>query len=237
MSVADAASLLRNAGNSNSICLGAEGFWLLGDGQVEPSREHILDLSSVTGRSPRTNASLALAVIEKWPEDPSRFAVELVMTPDAYACPCCGHLTMGEPPGSYEICAVCFWEDDAVQLRWPTWAGGANRPNLVDAQQNFVQYGAIEDRFGKNVRPPAAGEPVDEGWRVIDLSMDSFETPGAKESEWPEDMTVLYWWRPTFWRRDLRAMRFGLSLEESEDLRPKPLHMDFGDEDGVRYWR
>jgi hypothetical protein len=31
------------------------------------------------------------------------------------------------PPGSYEICPVCFWDDDLVQLRWPTYAGGANK--------------------------------------------------------------------------------------------------------------
>jgi Cysteine-rich CPCC len=31
------------------------------------------------------------------------------------------------PPGSYEICPVCFWDDDLVQLRWPTYAGGANQ--------------------------------------------------------------------------------------------------------------
>ncbi|MFF1900798.1 CPCC family cysteine-rich protein [Streptomyces sp. NPDC058206] len=36
-----------------------------------------------------------------------------------FPCVCCGHLTLGEPPGSYEICSVCFWEDDRVQLRWP----------------------------------------------------------------------------------------------------------------------
>lgn len=33
-----------------------------------------------------------------------------------YPCPCCGYLQFGEPPGSYEICAICFWGDDAVQL-------------------------------------------------------------------------------------------------------------------------
>ncbi|WP_448262693.1 CPCC family cysteine-rich protein [Microbacterium aurum] len=48
-----------------------------------------------------------------------------------HPCPCCGHLTLGQPPGSYELCPVCFWEDDAVQLRWPTYPGGANRPSLM----------------------------------------------------------------------------------------------------------
>ncbi|MEV0490026.1 CPCC family cysteine-rich protein [Streptomyces atratus] len=28
-----------------------------------------------------------------------------------YRCPCCGFVTLGER-GNYEICSVCFWEDD-----------------------------------------------------------------------------------------------------------------------------
>ena len=40
-----------------------------------------------------------------------------------YPCPCCGHLIFLEPPGSYDICEICFWEDDIVMLRWPTTGG------------------------------------------------------------------------------------------------------------------
>ncbi|MFE6959649.1 CPCC family cysteine-rich protein [Streptomyces sp. NPDC057696] len=49
---------------------------------------------------------------------------------DSYPCPCCGHRVLGAMPGSYEICPVCFWEDDGVQFRWPTMAAGtsARRP-------------------------------------------------------------------------------------------------------------
>lgn len=28
-----------------------------------------------------------------------------------FACPCCGYLTLDER-GEFEICNVCFWEDD-----------------------------------------------------------------------------------------------------------------------------
>ena len=38
-----------------------------------------------------------------------------------FPCPCCGYLTMGEPPpGSLVICPVCGWEDDAVQYDDPS---------------------------------------------------------------------------------------------------------------------
>lgn len=203
LTLAEAVAILQDAGSSNSICLGAKGFWLSETGNVEPSIDHILDLSSVTGRSPRTNASLALAVIEKWPEGPSRFAVELVMTPDAYPCPCCGHLTLSEPPGSYEICVVCFWEDDAVQLRWPTYEGGANSPSLIDSQRAYAEQGAMEYRFTELVRPATEGEPRDTAWRPIDPERDSFEVRGEREADWPTDLTTLYWWRPKFWRAGL----------------------------------
>lgn len=117
----------------------------------------------------------------------------------SYPCPCCGHLTLGEPPGSYEICPVCFWEDDNVQLRWPTWAGGANKPSLIDAQRNFAAIGVCEERVLRHVRPPTQDEPREAGWRPI-VDEDNFEATGVKEAAWPDDLTVLYWWRPTFWR-------------------------------------
>lgn len=41
-----------------------------------------------------------------------------------FPCPCCGHLVFKDAPGSDEICPVCFWQDDIVQLRWPDFGGG-----------------------------------------------------------------------------------------------------------------
>lgn len=199
LSVADAVAALQSADDTPEICLGAEGFWLEDDG-YRPSLEYILDLSEVRPRNPRTNASIALKAIESWPEDPSRFAVEVVMTSAAYPCPCCGHRTLGEPPGSYEICKVCFWEDDAVQLRWPTYEGGANRPSLIDSQRAYAELGAMEHRFTSLVRRPTEEEVREDGWRPIDPTRDSFEERGVQDADWPSDLTTLYWWRPTFWR-------------------------------------
>jgi hypothetical protein len=73
----------------------------------------------------------------------------------AYACPCCGFLTFEEPPpGTYEICPVCSWEDDPVQFEDPSYAGGANRVSLAQARQNFLDLGAASPEFVGNVRPP-----------------------------------------------------------------------------------
>ena len=69
-----------------------------------------------------------------------------------FACHCCGFLTLDEyPEGSYEICPVCFWENNHVQLRDPTWIG-ANKVSLLEARENFARFGATEERFKSFVR-------------------------------------------------------------------------------------
>ena len=56
---------------------------------------------------------------------------------EEFTCPACGFLTFEEPPGSYDICAVCDWEDDYVQLRFPI-IGGANRESLCEYQKKWL---------------------------------------------------------------------------------------------------
>lgn len=99
------------------------------------------------------------------------------------------------------ICPVCFWEDDQLQLRWPFYQGGANKPSLIEAQKNYRNLGVSEARFMDKVRPPSRDEPLDPGFRPIDISAHSFEETLVQEEPWPDDRSVLYWWRPTFWRR------------------------------------
>ena len=56
-----------------------------------------------------------------------------------YPCPCCGYKTLPEePPGTYNICELCFWEDDGIQFRDPDYESGANRESLRQAQQKFL---------------------------------------------------------------------------------------------------
>jgi hypothetical protein len=80
-----------------------------------------------------------------------------------------------DPPGNYEICRVCFWEDDHIQLRWPDRPGGANSLSLIDAQRAYTELGAMEYRFTGIVRTAAPDEPLDDGWRPVDLAVDDFE--------------------------------------------------------------
>lgn len=77
----------------------------------------------------------------------------------SYACPCCGYLTFDDLlDSSFEICAVCFWEDDNVQNEDPDYKGGANGISLKIAKQNFQLFGAIKKEFIPYVRKPIEEE-------------------------------------------------------------------------------
>ena len=121
----------------------------------------------------------------------------------SYPCPCCGFLVFQDPPGSYDICPFCFWEDDALQLEFATTlGGGANHPTLEQAQLNFQTLGACEQRCRSFVRPPPPSHPRDPAWRPIDRARDGFGDFNASEKERvPQVDESLYYWRETFWRR------------------------------------
>lgn len=95
---------------------------------------------------------------------------------------------------------MCSWEDDQVQLRWPDYSGGANRPSLIRAQRTFAESGVCELRLLPYVRPATKDDPLEPGWRPVDITIDNFEALGIQEAPWPQDRSILYWWRPTFWR-------------------------------------
>ncbi len=62
---------------------------------------------------------------------------------DEYPCPACGFLVFDEPSGSYAMCPICGWEDDHVQLQYPTLRGGANGESLYEQQQVSVIEGPL----------------------------------------------------------------------------------------------
>lgn len=76
-----------------------------------------------------------------------------------YRCPCCKSYTYERKANNtYQICSVCFWEDDGVQLDNPEYEGGANTISLNEARKNFKIFGAMDERFIGNVRPPLKEE-------------------------------------------------------------------------------
>jgi hypothetical protein len=78
---------------------------------------------------------------------------------DRARCPCCGYRTL-EAGADYEICPVCFWEDDgqgdedADDVR-----GGPNyEVSLTQARQNFREFGASSRRVLQHIRKPKPEE-------------------------------------------------------------------------------
>jgi Cysteine-rich CPCC len=81
------------------------------------------------------------------------------MSDPRFPCPCCGYLTLPErPPGSYEICEVCGWEDDNVQAEDPDFRGGANRDSLNEVRASFLQWRQADYPADVRRRPPLPEE-------------------------------------------------------------------------------
>jgi Cysteine-rich CPCC len=120
-----------------------------------------------------------------------------------YPCPVCGYLVLDEPPGSFAICPICFWEDDIVQLGFPLMAGGANRLSLHQAQQEFMRSGACEFRLTGHVRPATASDKRDAAWRPFDPASDRhLQWDSPRDSErWraAAQNSCLYYWRQEYW--------------------------------------
>lgn len=75
-----------------------------------------------------------------------------INSPDValFSCPCCNYNTLDEI-GDYDICRVCYWEDDGTSDI--NKHSGPNRMSLKEARLNFKQYGVIEMRFLHVVDP------------------------------------------------------------------------------------
>jgi hypothetical protein len=113
-----------------------------------------------------------------------------------FTCPCCGHRTLSDSPGSYEICAVCFWEDDGVQLLNPGFRGGANEGSLIECQDNYARFGASDARSIHSVRPPRDDEPLDPEWRRAEESdLQSAGAPRDLSTDGQSLETLSYWKR------------------------------------------
>ncbi|MBC5635305.1 hypothetical protein H8S33_00570 [Ornithinibacillus sp. BX22] len=84
-----------------------------------------------------------------------------------YTCPCCGYKTLvEEPPGTFDICEICFWEDDDYQYEFVDDTG-ANDVSFREAQQNFIAFGAVNQRCLEFVRPPKKTDMRDPNWKCL----------------------------------------------------------------------
>jgi hypothetical protein len=85
-----------------------------------------------------------------------------------YTCPCCGYKTLDrKPPGTFQVCKICFWEDDTIQYYDPEYNGGANEISLREAQHNFLKIGASRERFKECAHKPTRGDIKDPQWKLL----------------------------------------------------------------------
>ncbi len=76
-----------------------------------------------------------------------------------YRCPCCGFRTL-DTRGGFDICPVCFWEDDGQDDHdADVVRGGPNgRMSLAAARENYADFGACERSALEHVREPTSEE-------------------------------------------------------------------------------
>ena len=114
------------------------------------------------------------------------------MATPPYPCPACGFLTFTEPPGSYEICPVCSWENDHFGLRYPAAPVGPNDKSLVDLQKWVLKrFPVTMQRAGRHERDPA--------WRPLSpLEIQLLQLRNEAPDDYAEDASVgapAYYWR------------------------------------------
>jgi hypothetical protein len=80
-------------------------------------------------------------------------------------CPCCGYKTISSD-GDYDICPICFWEDDPFQKE-NVYDLGANNIPLIEAQKNYLKFGVSEKQFIDNVRKPNKQDKREPNWKLI----------------------------------------------------------------------
>lgn len=82
-------------------------------------------------------------------------------------CDCCDYFTIPEGH-DYEICPVCFWEQDVFGVSEPDASSGANHGlSLHEGRDNFLALGACAARFMQNVVSVSARETYRYAARLI----------------------------------------------------------------------
>lgn len=80
-----------------------------------------------------------------------------------FACPCCGYHTFGaQPPGTYIVCPVCFWEDLPAYANWPEgYCGALHRAQRTyqRLEQAMNAIALLSDRRNHMRSVPTAGNP------------------------------------------------------------------------------
>ena len=76
------------------------------------------------------------------------------MRDTSHQCPCCDYFSL-TARASYDICAICYWEDDGQDLDRLDEVSGPNHITLREARRNFEHIGACDQAALALVTPPS----------------------------------------------------------------------------------
>lgn len=71
-----------------------------------------------------------------------------------YQCPCCFYFTLSAP-AIYDICAVCFWEDDGTTSEHYFSPNGIS---LEEGRENYKKFGTSREHDKEYCRAPLESE-------------------------------------------------------------------------------
>lgn len=82
-----------------------------------------------------------------------------------HKCVCCGYYTLvgTKEDIAWDICPVCFWENDVSETNLNQYSG-ANHMTLTQGRENYRKYSACDLASIQNVRLPLVEEmPINNG--------------------------------------------------------------------------
>ncbi len=76
-----------------------------------------------------------------------------------HQCKCCGCYTLigTKEDIAWDICPVCYWENDVFGTD-PNTYSGANHMTLAEGRENYQKFSACDVKMLPHVRPPFPGE-------------------------------------------------------------------------------
>jgi Cysteine-rich CPCC len=69
-----------------------------------------------------------------------------------FQCPCCDFFTLAAR-ADWDICLICFWEDDGNDIDRPDSVSSCNYMTLREGRRNFLKVGACDLKMVPNVLP------------------------------------------------------------------------------------
>lgn len=80
--------------------------------------------------------------------------------PSSFRCPCCDHLSLASR-GDYDICEICYWEDDGTDDVLYSTPFSPNHMTLAQGRLNYKTFGACTRAMLCHVKMPSADQAAE----------------------------------------------------------------------------